>query len=681
MPRKASRSQKRKLYPRRDTARTQHRRESRRVVTIDLPDHKHRRLSSAGSIRVVDVLPGTREDLPIQCKLREVRLDSSDAQYEALSYVWGDPNKTRTILCDEQRLSVTENCWLALHSLRHEDRVRTLWADAVCIDQSCDQEGSIQERNHQIKLMGMVYKTASFVLVWLGPEEESTPKVFEFCELAQRLPENHQQQGDTDPTTELMLNRLDTMINNDNIMISFLRMINSPWFFRVWTVQEIAFASEAFLIIGPRSLGWNTFLRGYDYLVLNTFFDIYNHFQVNLRRDTIRYARLYPHTTFNIPSLQVIRNLQCARPHDKIYGMYAILALLGIPLEDPDYDQPVTELIDKITLSLIQHFKSLSFMMLTLPSSSSPGRPSWVPDWLTPLDTHLNVEYSGIFPKGDHDTSSFRASRDTKHNMVPGVHHSKYLTVTGKHTGCIDKTVTANPGDKHGRTPVRMQEFRDMIRACRQWCQYVLYHGGHLLGNLSPTHATRLTVLAVPASSHVIPEDSVLRSFNRWVSLMMEPRSSPVFLEAQSAFQSSIQECKRSSQLDEGTESTSVEVLRARLHDMENDDPLTLITNLLDNKYNPSIGYEGFIQGDANFSVEYAFIHLDSGYIGRAHHTCREGDQVWLLAGADKPVVLRKQEETGTFRVVAPAFIAGAMDGELWPDEGKIEELQDITLV
>ncbi|KAK7993829.1 hypothetical protein PG989_007210 [Apiospora arundinis] len=566
MPRKVSRSQKRKPYPRRDTARTQHRRESRRVVTIDLPDHKHRRLSSAGSIRVVDVLPGTREDLPIRCKLREVSLYSSDAQYEALS-------------------------------LRREDRVRTLWVDAVCIDQSCDQEGSIQERNHQIKLMGMVYKTASFVLVWLGPEEESTPKVFEFCELAQRLPENHQQQGDTDPTTELMLNRLKTMIDNDDIMNFFWCITESPWFFRMWTVQEIAFASEAFLIIGPRSLGWNAFLRGYDYLVLNTVFGTFNYFQVNLRRDTIRYARLYPHTTFNIPSLQAIRNLQCARPHDKIYGMYAILALLEIPLEDPDYDQPVTELIDKITLSLIQHFKSLSFMMLTLPSSSSPGRPSWAPDWLTPLDINTNVDCSGIFPKSDHDTSSFRA------------------------------------------------------------------------------------ILAVSTYSNLIPEDWVLRTFNRWISLMMEPRSSPVFLEAQSAFQSSIQECKRSAQLDEGSESTSVEVLRARLHDMENDDPLTLITNLLDNKYNPSIGYEVFIQGDANFSAEYAFIHLDSGYIGRAHHTCREGDQVWLLAGADKPVVLRKQEETGTFRVVAPAFIAGAMDGELWPDEGKVEELQDITLV
>ncbi|KAK6858183.1 hypothetical protein PG995_005882 [Apiospora arundinis] len=605
MPRKASRSQKRKPYPRRDTARTQHRRESRQIAMIDLPDHKHRRLSSARSIRVVDVLPGTKENLLIQCKLREVRLDSSDAQYEALSYVWGDPNKTRTILCDEQRLSVTENCWLALHSLRHEDRVRTLWADAVCIDQSCDQEGSIQERNHQIKLMGMVYKTASCVLVWLGPEEEDTPKVFEFCELAQRLPENHQQ-GDTDPTTELMLNCLKTMIDDDDIMSSFWYLIKSPWFLRIWTVQEIAFASEAFLIIGPRRLGWNAFLRGYDYLVLNTVFGTSNYFQVNLRRDTIRYARLYPHTTFNIPSLQVIRNLQCARPHDKIYGMYAILALLGIPLEDPDYDQPVTELIDKITLLLIQHFKSLSFMMLTLPSSSSPGRPSWAPDWLTPLGTNTHVDYSGIFPKGGHGTSSFRASRDTKHNMVPGVHYSKYLTVTGKHTGCIDKIVVATPGDKHGEDPACVQNFRDMINVCRQWC-----------------HA----------------------------------------------------------QLGEDSETTNVEVLRARLHDMENDDPLTLITNLLDIEYNPSVGYEEVIQVAANFSVEYAFIHLDSGYIGRAHHTCREGDQVWLLAGADKPVVLRKQEETGTFRVVAPAFIVGAMDGELWPDEGKIEELQDITLV
>ncbi|KAK8116847.1 uncharacterized protein PG998_005128 [Apiospora kogelbergensis] len=55
----------------------------------------------------------------------------------------------------------------------------------------------------------------------------------------------------------------------------------------------------------------------------------------------------------------------------------------------------------------------------------------------------------------------------------------------------------------------------------------------------------------------------------------------------------------------------------------------------------------------------------------RAYNSHREGDEVWLLAGADTPIVLKRQGEAGIFRIVAPAFISDAMGGELWPDGEK----------
>lgn len=107
------------------------------------------------------------------------------------------------------------------------------------------------------------------------------------------------------------------------------------------------------------------------------------------------------------------------------------------------------------------------------------------------------------------------------------------------------------------------------------------------------------------------------------------------------------------------------------------EDPVTLITNLLSD---PVYGVkEARIQAGINVGISYAFIHINSGYTGRAHYICREGDEVYLLAGADMPVVLRRCGQDDTFRMVAPVYIIGAMRGELWPDDDK--ELDTITLV
>jgi hypothetical protein len=68
--------------------------------------------------------------------------------YEALSYVWGDPNVRRAIVVSDERkadagtkgtaeregeLQVTENLHSALQYLRLKDWPRVLWVDAVCI--------------------------------------------------------------------------------------------------------------------------------------------------------------------------------------------------------------------------------------------------------------------------------------------------------------------------------------------------------------------------------------------------------------------------------------------------------------------------------------------------------------------------------------------------------------------
>jgi hypothetical protein len=125
-------------------------------------------LVGINSTRVLSLLPSASLSDPIDVRLFEVDL-SHNPPFEALSYAWGDGRTKVAINCSGKELHVTRNCDTALRHLRLPNTTRTLWVDAICIDQ---REESIAERNQQVKIMGDIYSSASRVLIWLG---EATP--------------------------------------------------------------------------------------------------------------------------------------------------------------------------------------------------------------------------------------------------------------------------------------------------------------------------------------------------------------------------------------------------------------------------------------------------------------------------------------------------------------------------
>lgn len=135
------------------------------------PIYKYRQLASARSIRVVELEPGTAYNVPLLCRLVDISLDHKPPyrpDYEALSYVWGTPDGDCPLICEGKTLLVTPNCEAALRRARRRWSRRTLWIDAICIDQS-----STVERNVQVSMMGDIYSRAKRVVIWLGDYNES----------------------------------------------------------------------------------------------------------------------------------------------------------------------------------------------------------------------------------------------------------------------------------------------------------------------------------------------------------------------------------------------------------------------------------------------------------------------------------------------------------------------------
>jgi len=77
------------------------------------------------------------------------------------------------VLVDVEPVKVTKNLESFLQHARVPFSGLMLWIDALCINQQ-----SIEERNHQVLLMGKIYAGARKVIVWLGHGDTAISQLF-----------------------------------------------------------------------------------------------------------------------------------------------------------------------------------------------------------------------------------------------------------------------------------------------------------------------------------------------------------------------------------------------------------------------------------------------------------------------------------------------------------------------
>lgn len=164
------------------------------------------------SIRLLRLMPHQDQHADIQCELFEYSLQGSDDDhlYEALSYVWGNPNVTLPISITEYRMDVTVNLHAALLRLRNRLFDRVLWIDAICINQN-DQN----EKISQIQFMVHIYSKALRVVAWLGEAADNSHLAFQdIC---------------ADGADEFR-----SVPYSNEIEAAGLALLQRPWFRRIW---------------------------------------------------------------------------------------------------------------------------------------------------------------------------------------------------------------------------------------------------------------------------------------------------------------------------------------------------------------------------------------------------------------------------------------------------------------
>lgn len=189
-------------------------------------------------------IPGFSRDL----YAHDQKCEDFVSKYEALSYVWGQEKESfsihvvpetemdapSTLLAKASVILSRSNLITALKQLRHRDRRRKLWIDAICIDQSNDTE-----RAEQVRKMSQIFSRAATVLLWLGPASNDSESAIS---LLQYLGEQIEISKEDDwifiqpGAIEPQLHKLAYHLPLDNLQWKAIQqLVERPYFERLWS--------------------------------------------------------------------------------------------------------------------------------------------------------------------------------------------------------------------------------------------------------------------------------------------------------------------------------------------------------------------------------------------------------------------------------------------------------------
>ena len=369
--------------------------------------YKYSNLNGEDQIRLLHLLPrsASRE---VRIKIETVTLLADHLpQYEALSYAWGSAkdqssvvvtvdhtyeSKTRSHSVERiesfstsRSIFVTRNLAEALPYLRDATKPRTLWIDAICIDQK-----NRKEKGEQVSRMGEIFKSSSRVLVWLGPEMSSSSAVIEFlnelnCQIS------------VDWATRTISSRpgavedwkkmANSFYNNQKLVDGLSQLLTRPWFERLWVWQEIRAKDNALVMCSYDRILWQD-LRSTTYALFtkecgNLFGPLL--FVQDMANKSIG-GRLDSCTRLTSRCL-------CADPRDRVFALKSLLGDTESDAIKPDYVKSTSEVYRDVMIEYALNLGSLDLLCLCDLSTKLEQSPSWVPNWSSPQGTFFTGSF------------------------------------------------------------------------------------------------------------------------------------------------------------------------------------------------------------------------------------------------------------------------------------------------
>ncbi|KAK6072308.1 hypothetical protein SCUP515_07389 [Seiridium cupressi] len=347
-------------------------------------------------IRTATILPGKAEDDIIIDLATIPFLESGLAEYTALSYAWGSPEihiyvKIRGINDNSLglghrhlgQIGVSKSLATALCDLRRGASPRTMWIDALRINQS-----NHEEKANQVTKMGDIFGRAAQVVAYIGPETDESTKLMDYMEHLGNTAEFDWSTGSLNVVDlRHKWNGMRLLDDNQNLLIDadlqtgLYQLLCLPWFGRLWIWQEIYLSAlKAIVTCGFRGVRWRLFYRAWTCL--------YNHFA---RTDSLNphYLRKLWHNSSlleqdRFTSLCALRHsfrgAKCTDPRDRLFAVLELLPENEKVLITVDYKKLPQEIYKEATLKWMEANRDLSILR-ECELRDGWAAPTWVPNW------------------------------------------------------------------------------------------------------------------------------------------------------------------------------------------------------------------------------------------------------------------------------------------------------------
>ncbi|RYO75454.1 hypothetical protein DL762_009992 [Monosporascus cannonballus] len=419
--------------------------------------------------------------------------DLEDAlPYEAVSYCWGDPTPSEQMMIDGCVFGLTQSAYKLLLARRSFWRPRWIWIDAICINQQDEVEKSTQ-----VRLMQEIYKKANQVVVFPGggvvQARLASIMLYEVF-AAQKTYEG----------TGVDFNKFFFADRQSPRWHAFSELFRSPYFDRVWVIQEVAVGKEVLLYHGGRYIPWCIFIE-----VASACLDHHRR-NLLLHTDTPGMRSFVDKSAFeNIAVMSLLRNdwdiveaansgrsgepdhfklgailfntanFKSTDPRDKIFALLGLATGAYDRQLIPDYRKTPSQVYTEVSQRLIVEEGTTALFSLAGIGFNHPRKvqslPSWIPDF---------SEQRPNFPLAEMASpqKSYHASKMTKpHVRIANDSDGRAICVNGilvDEVVCVCSTRALNydlwPGERY--------KVLDMARAKHEWIKQAESRVSSLLG-------------------------------------------------------------------------------------------------------------------------------------------------------------------------------------------------------
>lgn len=408
-------------------------------------------------------------------------------------------------------------------------------------------------------------------------------------------------------------------------------------------MQEFAFATKVAIHCDPVAFPWDDLLSvRMDYFYQSKVKDLPFDDGYTIREGSGRIVHDQREMTETnaVFLARCLSRFQTTDARDKIFGIRSLLRLCRVETLSPDYTKTVADIYEDFVLALIKATRRLHFNYYWDPQVDTQSLPSWVPDWTKVHDSGFERNVR----QREGDEGPFKASEDSTISVIR-MQSKRQLLITAFVLGTVEAA------DK-SYSPPENTNLADpaVCDVLESWKGIALYStqsqarhvsSSETLQNLQNLARTLFGDifgggLFGPRSKFNVP------AFQEWLrnDRPRDPDNIGDLLDTPGDNLSRI--------MQDGYGFTAEDAL--------------LLGIQTDERYMP--------QRNFHYEVEPCWrnqkvFRTQSGLLGMAYRTAKPEDVVILAMGCRVPLIIRPSGRA--YNYVCPAYVPGAIYGEMWP--------------